>query len=164
MKKLVSLLMFTLISGLLFSACSTPPQSSGQTDPKTVLPGDSRSAPANPVATPAVTAAEGEKYRAITPEEAKELIGQENTLLVDVRTEEEYAEAHIPGSVLLPLDDIKSKAESVLKDKQAVIIVYCRSGRRSSMAAQELAGMGYAKLYDLGGIQDWPYETVSGLK
>jgi len=63
--------------------------------------------------------------------------------------------------VLLPLDDIPQQAESVLPDKDATIIIYCRSGRRSAIAAEELLNMGYKNVYDLGGILDWPYETTS---
>lgn len=99
-------------------------------------------------------------YVKITPQEAKKIIDSDkDIILLDVRTPEEYNEKHIPGSVLIPVDDIRQKAEGILKDKNAKILIYCRSGRRSAIAAEELAAMGYGNLYDFGGIIDWPYET-----
>lgn len=101
-------------------------------------------------------------YKTISPAEAKDLIGSEGVILVDVRTSEEYEQEHIPQAILLPVDDISRKAQSLLPDKDPVIIVYCRSGRRSKIASAELIDMGYKRVYDLGGILDWPYDTVSG--
>jgi len=83
-------------------------------------------------------------------------------ILLDVRTEEEYRDQRIDGSVLIPVDEISIRAEAELPDKDATILVYCRSGRRSASAAEELAALGYTNVYDFGGIQSWPYETVSG--
>lgn len=123
--------------------------------------GEAAKAPArssNASASAATESAAG--YQTISPAEAKKLIGTEGVVLVDVRTQEEYDEAHIAGAVLLPVDDIPQKAGAVLKDKNEKIIVYCRSGRRSAIAAKELLAMGYKDVYDLGGIIDWPYETV----
>ena len=101
------------------------------------------------------------KYMKITPAEAKkQLESDKSIILVDVRTEAEYKEGHIKGSVLIPYDLIGKEASSKLSDKSAKIIVYCRSGNRSEVAARELLKMGYTSVYDLGGIQDWPYEVV----
>lgn len=86
----------------------------------------------------------------------------EGYVLLDVRTAEEYAQGHIEGAILLPDSDIEARAAQVLPDKDAAIYVYCRSGRRSAAAAAQLAGMGYANVYDFGGIIDWPYGTVTG--
>jgi rhodanese-related sulfurtransferase len=85
----------------------------------------------------------------------------DNAVLLDVRTDSEFAERHIPGAFLLPDYDIGSKAAEVLPDKDALILVYCRTGKRSANAANELVGMGYTNVYDFGGIVDWPYETES---
>jgi phage shock protein E len=101
-------------------------------------------------------------YKTLSPEDAKELIGTKGVFLVDVRTPEEYLDGHIPQSLLLPQDEIQQKALEVLPDKYATVIVYCRSGRRSALAAKELIGLGYKCVYDLGGILDWPYDTVKG--
>lgn len=100
--------------------------------------------------------------KTISPEDAKAMIGTEGVVLLDVRTQEEYSEAHIDGAVLLPYDAIEPNADKLPKDKDTTIIVYCRSGRRSAIAAETLIGMGYVNVYDLGGIQGWPYETVTG--
>ncbi|HYH05250.1 MAG TPA: rhodanese-like domain-containing protein [Bacillota bacterium] len=80
--------------------------------------------------------------------------------LVDVRTSEEYREGHIPGSILLPLDRLTTEAEETLPDKNAEMIVYCRSGNRSATASQSLTEMGYTNVANLtGGIMDWPYQV-----
>jgi rhodanese-related sulfurtransferase len=78
-----------------------------------------------------------------------------------VRTEEEHSEKHIPNSILIPVDIIEKEAATKLLDKNAPIFVYCRSGRRSITASETLVKMGYADVYNLGGIIDWPYETKS---
>lgn len=98
----------------------------------------------------------------ISGEEAKKMMDEEEVTIVDVRTKEEFLEAHIEGAVLLTLDTISEKAEEVLSDKNATYLIYCRSGSRSSQAAKELVSMGYQNIYDFGGIIDWDYETVSG--
>lgn len=95
----------------------------------------------------------------ITAKEAKEMMESETGyVILDVRTQEEYDEGHIPGSVLIPDYEIKDRAQEQLKDKEQMIFVYCRSGRRSKNAAEELAGMGYENIWEFGGILDWPYE------
>jgi phage shock protein E len=105
-------------------------------------------------------AAETQAFRSISPEEARELIGKENVVLLDVRTQEEYDEGHIEGAELLPYDAITAESAGLPADKDAALIIYCRSGRRSAIAAQTLSELGYTRVYDLGGIQDWPYEIV----
>ncbi len=97
----------------------------------------------------------------IDAEKAKKMM-EEEVIVVDVRTEEEYSEAHIEGALLLTLDQIDSQAEKVIPDKDKTYLIYCRSGSRSSQAAEQLVGMGYTDIYDFGGIIDWPYNTVSG--
>lgn len=100
-------------------------------------------------------------YQKISAKEAKEMMEKgEYGVILDVRTLEEYNEGHIEGATLLPNDEIKEKAEITLYDKEEVILVYCRSGRRSEAAAKELIEMGYTNVYDFGGIIDWSYEIV----
>lgn len=104
-------------------------------------------------------------YQTISVETAKKRLDiEKGIVLLDVRTVAEYTEKRIPGSVLIPVDDIKTKATEKLKDKNAAIFVYCRSGSRSSIASQALADMNYTNVYNLGGINNWPYETESGAK
>lgn len=103
---------------------------------------------------------ENRSYSDISPEEAKKRLDNEKgIILLDVRTKEEYEEKHIPGSLLIPVDIIETEAPNKLTDKNAVIFVYCRSGRRSVTASEALVKMGYKNVYNLGGINDWPYET-----
>lgn len=83
-------------------------------------------------------------------------------ILVDVRTLSEYQSGHIPGAILLPVDDIQSDASTILPDLTKIYIIYCNSGNRSADASAQLTQMGYPFIYDMGGIIDWPYETVTG--
>ena len=99
-------------------------------------------------------------YVNITAKEAKEIMdSREDYIILDTRTQEEYDEKHIPGAILIPHDEILEKAESVLKDKNRLILVYCRSGRRSKLAAKDLVKLGYTNIKEFGGIIDWPYEV-----
>ena len=83
-------------------------------------------------------------------------------ILLDVRSESEFNEQRIDGAIVLPVDEISNRAAAVLPDKDTAILVYCRSGSRSATASNELVGMGYTNVYDIGGIIDWPYGTISG--
>ena len=101
-------------------------------------------------------------YMNITAEEAKKIMDTESEYVVlDVRTEEEFAQGHIPGAMLIPDYAIREEADKALPDKDALILVYCRSGRRSKNAAQILLELGYTNIREFGGILDWPYETVT---
>ncbi len=82
--------------------------------------------------------------------------------MVDVRTEKEYAAGHIEGAILIPNETITDKRPEQLPDLDAEILIYCRSGRRSAEAAKKLIAMGYTRVYDFGGIIDWPYGIVTG--
>lgn len=99
-------------------------------------------------------------YKQISAKEAKEIMDSgEEYILLDVRSEEEFAEKHIPGAVLIPHTEIADRAEEELPDKEKNILVYCRSGNRSKIAAQILADLGYTGVFEFGGINSWPYET-----
>ena len=102
-------------------------------------------------------------YQKINPDEAKRIIdGNDPYVLLDVRTKEEFDTEHIPGALLLPADDIYDEIASIkLPDKTVLIMVYCRSGGRSAEAAKTLIELGYINVYDIGGIIDWPYETIA---
>ncbi len=99
------------------------------------------------------------EYKKITPKEAMEMMG-EDVIILDVRTKAEFDDGHIPNALLLPDAEITQKAEEVLPDKDKIILVYCRSGRRSALAAKDLVQLGYTDVYDFGGILDWPGEVV----
>lgn len=102
-------------------------------------------------------------YVKLKPEEAKERIDSgDEVVIVDVRTPEEYGETHIGNAINIPLESIGREKPEQLPDVEAEIMVYCRSGVRSKKAAQKLLEMGYKNIEDIGGIIDWPYETVAG--
>ena len=102
-------------------------------------------------------------YQKITAEQAKAIMDESKPfVLLDVRTDEEFKEKRIDGAILIPDYEIKNRATAELPDKNALILVYCRSGRRSANAANELIALGYTNVYDFGGIIDWPFDTVSG--
>ena len=95
----------------------------------------------------------------ITAQQAKEIMdNQSGYIILDVREQDEYDEGHIPGAILLPYGQIDEKAEDVLPDKDQLILVYCRSGRRSKIAAESLVDLGYTNIREFGGILDWPYD------
>ena len=85
---------------------------------------------------------------------------QENFVLLDVRTQEEFDAGHIAGAILLPYDEINLKAATVLPDKEKEIVLYCRSGRRSAIAKKALVELGYKDVEDFGGINRWKGELV----
>ena len=103
---------------------------------------------------------QGAVYVNITAEEAKRIMdSEEGYIILDVRTQEEYDQGHIPGAVVISHEEIAEKAEEVLTDKDQLILVYCRSGRRSKLAAEALVELGYTNIKEFGGIIDWPYEV-----
>ena len=98
-------------------------------------------------------------YMNITAQEAKELMDtQEGYIILDVREQDEFDQGHIPGAILIPYTQIDRKAEDMLPDLDQLILVYCRSGRRSKIAAEALVELGYTNIKEFGGIIDWPYE------
>jgi len=135
MKKI--LLVFLMIVAMLASGCAVSEKPGTNTDATGVI----------------VINAEDAKSR---------LDSEEGIILVDVRTPEEFRDGHIPGAILLPVDEIATNAETVIPDKEATYFIYCRTGNRSATASDQLVEMGYRNIYDLGGINDWPYETVTG--
>ena len=103
---------------------------------------------------------QGAVYVNITAEEAKQIMdSEEGYIILDVRTQEEYNQGHIPGAIVISHEEIADKAENVLTDKDQLILVYCRSGRRSKLAAEALVELGYTNIKEFGGIIDWPYEV-----
>jgi len=118
-------------------------------EPSVVTPSPDTDAPSTPV------------YTQITQEKAKEMMDSlENYVILDVRTEQEYDMGHIPGAMLIPDYEITEKAPLMLPDKDAVILVYCRSGNRSKTASLALVNMGYTNVYEFGGIITWEYEVT----
>lgn len=109
-----------------------------------------------------IIAEKGEKvmYEQITAEDAKKIMDSgEEHIILDTREKDEFDEGHIPGAILIPYTQIENKAEKMIPDKDAQILVYCRSGRRSKIASESLAKLGYTNVKEFGGIIDWPYEV-----
>ena len=103
---------------------------------------------------------QGAVYMNITAEEAKQIMDtEEGYVILDARTQEEYDQGHIPGAIVISHEEIAEKADEVLTDKNQLILVYCRSGRRSKIAAEALVELGYTNIKEFGGIIDWPYEV-----
>lgn len=100
-------------------------------------------------------------YVSISAEEAKKIIdANSEVILLDVRTQQEFADGHIPGAICVPVETIGSNPPSELPDKDATILVYCRSGNRSKQAAEKLVALGYTDIREFGGINSWPYEIT----
>ncbi len=100
-------------------------------------------------------------YEQITQQRAKEIMEtQKDYIIIDARTTEEFNEGHIENAILIPEYEIAERAEKELPDKAALILVYCRSGRRSKIASEELVKLGYTNVKEFGGIIDWPYDIV----
>ena len=84
---------------------------------------------------------------------------EDGYIILDVRAQDEYDQGHIPGAIVIPHTEIETRAEEELTDKDQQILVYCRSGRRSKLAADALLELGYTNIKEFGGILDWPYEV-----
>ena len=124
-----------LLSALMLTACSP----SGGTSPNT--------------------------YRRITSDEAAAMMEQETDyIILDVRRPDEYAAGHIPNAINVPNESIGTDEIPELPNKDQLIMVYCRSGRRSKEAAEKLVKLGYTNIVEFGGILDWKGETVTGQK
>ena len=109
-----------------------------------------------------IVAEKGDKamYEQITAEKAKKIMDSgEEHIILDTREQDEFDEGHIPGAILIPYTQIENKAIELMPDKDKLILVYCRSGRRSKIAAESLAKLGYTNVKEFGGIIDWPYEV-----
>ena len=99
-------------------------------------------------------------YHKLSAEEAYEMMVSQEVVIVDVRTPEEYDGGHIPNAILVPNESIGDDMPEALPDKEATLLIYCRSGRRSKEASEKLLKLGYKSIYEFGGVIDWPYELV----
>ena len=100
-------------------------------------------------------------YTQISQDEAKDMMARDDGhIIVDVRRQDEYDAGHIPGAIIIPNEDINTERPKELPDLDQIILVYCRSGRRSKEASEKLAKMGYTNIYEFGGIITWTGETT----
>jgi len=107
-------------------------------------------------------APEANTYRQITMQQAVEMMNkEENYIILDVRTHEEFAAGHIPGAIVIPNETINTEEIPQLPDKNQLIMVYCRSGNRSKQASDKLVKLGYTNIVEFGGINSWPGEIVT---
>ena len=109
-----------------------------------------------------IVSEKGEKamYEQITAKEAKKIMDSgEEHIILDTREQDEFDEGHIPNAILIPYTEIENKAADKLPDKEKMILVYCRSGRRSKIASESLVKLGYTNVKEFGGIIDWPYDV-----
>lgn len=143
-KSLKGLIFLLIISLTLFSSCS------GNENTETTATNTTETTIKNTLG-----------YEQISGEEAKRLMDTETDyIIIDARTIEEFNEGHIDGAILIPEYEIVERAEKELHEKDQLILVYCRSGRRSKIAAQALVDLGYTNVKEFGGIIDWQYEVV----
>ena len=111
----------------------------------------------------AAQAQKEQSYRQINMDEAIAMMEAENDyIILDVRTPEEFSEKHIPGAINVANETIGSEEIPELPDKDQLILVYCRSGNRSKQASEKLVALGYTNIVEFGGINDWPGEVISG--
>jgi rhodanese-related sulfurtransferase len=146
-KKLIRVAVFTLLAVLTVSLCSSLLVACNKENEEVVTGEDEQTVPA--------------QYRTISASVAKQMIDEyPDAWILDVRTAEEFSTGHIPNALLKPYDEIAHHIDKMSPPQDQLILIYCRSGRRSALAAQELADRGYTNIFDFGGINDWPYEKV----
>ena len=101
-------------------------------------------------------------YRQISMDEAVTMMAEETGyIILDVRRADEFAAGHIPGAINVANESIGTEEIPELPDKDQLIMVYCRSGRRSKEAAEKLVTLGYTNIVEFGGILDWKGEIVT---
>jgi len=162
-RKVAVLAAALLLITLALTACTAPLQTPAATTAVVLQTTGANDAAvtAQPGATATPTTQIMGVYQVITAEQAKKIMDTEtNITIVDVREPSEYATGHIKNAMLLSVGDIAKLAATALPDKGAKILVYCRSGRRSKVAAEALIALGYTNVLDFGGISNWPYEVV----
>ncbi len=160
MKKKIVTILFTTLVLLTFSACSkSTTDTSSTTDASTTTATNGASTTTTSENTTQVDTLTHQTISAVT---AKEMIDKDDSIIIlDVRTKDEFDEGHIKNALLLPDTEVEDKAQELLPDKDATILIYCRSGRRSALSATKLDELGYTNVYDFGGIIDWPYDIVT---
>lgn len=167
MKKLILIASLSLIA-LIIASCSSKKADNTnltpETTPKTTIPTETNDTDISEPETSTIPtpSPSHEPYLNITGEEAKRIMDSGVPhIILDVRSEAEYRTGHIEGAILIPHTEIDQKAPSMLPDKDALILVYCRSGNRSKVASEALLDLGYKNIREFGGITDWQYGVVN---
>ena len=151
-KRRIALIAVFLLAVMLLTACAEQ-KTDGEDPAAGASPAETQQETANPVPV---------GYRQITQEEAQKMMQEESGyIILDVRTPEEFAEGHIPGAICISHDSIPTDEIPELPDKDQLIMIYCRSGRRSKLAAEQLVKQGYTNVVEFGGFTDWTGETTT---
>ena len=159
MKNLFAVLLILMISSFILSSCQAITTSDSHDTSNYISTQDSQF-------TPQVTSEDTPDssitptVKVISPDTAKAMMDKGGVIVVDVRRADEYAEGHIESALLVPNETIEAEATTALPDKNAVYLIYCRSGRRSNEAAHKLIALGYQHVYDFGGILSWEYGII----
>ena len=155
MKKIIIILALTFTFPLVLSGCSENfSKSKESSKEQTNTNAENKTEVTN-------TESSKNSYEQINGNEAHALMQSESDYkIIDARTEEEFAQGHIKNAILIPEYEIAQKAPSLLPNKDQLILVYCRSGRRSKIAAQALVELGYTNVKEFGGIINWEFETI----
>ncbi len=157
---MVKLLICTVMAVMFFCSCSSPTFNVEESKVPTAAINSAQPQESAQEASDEIETKENLEYYEISSVEAQEMMNGE-VIILDVRTEEELFEGYIEGSILIPHDEISQYLDKLPEDNDAAILVYCRTGRRSELAAQELANLGYTQVYDMGGIiTDWHGDVV----
>ena len=149
------IILFAALLALLLAGCAAP-----KTDPGPAETEAETETEAKAEAEADTEAEAAADYHRITAEEAYEMMNSQEVVIVDVRTPEEYDGGHIPNAILVPNESIGDDMPEALPDKEATLLIYCRSGRRSKEASEKLLKLGDNSIYEFGGVIDWPYELV----
>jgi len=162
MTKKIILILAIMTATLTLAACAVSPATTtaGESATADIAISQAATTAAESAASAAESAASTVEYIKITASEAKALMDEGNVIVLDVRSQDEYDDGHIAGAIRLEYGEFPEKLASVLPDKDAIILVYCRSGNRSKTASSLLIEAGYTQIMDFGGIIDWPYEVV----
>lgn len=163
-KRLMTGILLVITFSVMTGCSSKDENSEGKGEPTTATAESSAASESSGTSGSATTEAPlvVDGYRQINQTTAQKMMEEnENYIILDVRTEEEYNDGHIPDAVLLPNESIGETDDiELLPDKDQLIFVYCRSGRRSKEASKKLADLGYTNVYEFGGIIDWAGPTV----
>ena len=140
-----------ILTALVFTACADSKKTAADATESSTVSSEEETANPTPVG-----------YRQISQEEAQRMMETEKDyIILDVRTPEEFAEGHIPGAICISHDNIPTDNIPELPDKDQLIMIYCRSGRRSKLAAEQLVAQGYTDVVEFGGINTWQGETTT---
>lgn len=159
MKKYFGKMMLILVFALVLAGCQPNKDTNSTSQANTADSKDNVQVEQKEPSKEETSSQKGE-YQKITAEEAKKMMDEQSVIIVDVRTQTEYQSGHIKDALLIPHDSFDKEPPKELDDKNATILLYCRSGNRSQKAAKKLIELGYTNVYDFGGIGDWPYDIV----